>query len=460
MDVHDDLERRFIVVERQAPSGAWVSVGAILLPEPKYGLSGGFRYDNDYAGPALSPLLDYTRQADPDDASRSVEDPRLFRVVGVQGRGADREDLLDVFAAALPGKWGTTVMGSHSPEYLRSPASERLWMLGDWRAGALRFSSEGGTNLERFIEGESALQALREQVNGFIKLIAEHGHLPRGMKMGAAEDRWALATNGGAVPKCAYRHEDGREYVAKFSRREVGSYEDTRVERGMLTMSQEAGIDTVNSMLIDIAGGEPVLCTQRFDVSKSGTRLHKISMATALGQPIEARVDYTRMAEFLRVHGAPGDVEELYRRMLFNGFARNSDDHLGNFEVLQTATGWRLAPAFDLLVFPTLEDGTPRPHASTLCGHEHAEHSVAWIREAAAAFSIDEATALRTAQQVLRAIDHLPDHMLQAGVSRATLEQTLLPAVRPDDVMRLRMEIDQALAGLSSGKAKALEARM
>ena len=44
------------------------------------------------------------------------------------------------------------------------------------------------------------------------------------------------------------------------------------------------------------------------------------------------------------------DMENMYRRMCFNVFAHNRDDHSKNFTYLyETGTGqWRLAPAYDL----------------------------------------------------------------------------------------------------------------
>ena len=44
------------------------------------------------------------------------------------------------------------------------------------------------------------------------------------------------------------------------------------------------------------------------------------------------------------------DMENMYRRMCFNVFAHNRDDHSKNFTYLyETGTGqWQLAPAYDL----------------------------------------------------------------------------------------------------------------
>ncbi|MEK7861767.1 MAG: HipA domain-containing protein, partial [Chloroflexota bacterium] len=42
------------------------------------------------------------------------------------------------------------------------------------------------------------------------------------------------------------------------------------------------------------------------------------------------------------------DLEQLFRRVVFNVLIGNRDDHLRNHGFLRTRRGWRLAPAFDL----------------------------------------------------------------------------------------------------------------
>jgi len=44
------------------------------------------------------------------------------------------------------------------------------------------------------------------------------------------------------------------------------------------------------------------------------------------------------------------DLEELYRRMIFNYVYNNNDDHLKNYTFLMDKQGkWRLSPAYDLM---------------------------------------------------------------------------------------------------------------
>jgi serine/threonine-protein kinase HipA len=51
-----------------------------------------------------------------------------------------------------------------------------------------------------------------------------------------------------------------------------------------------------------------------------------------------------------RLHLPESDMEQLYRRMVFNAVARNHDDHTKNHVFIMDQSGkWELAPAFDLV---------------------------------------------------------------------------------------------------------------
>jgi serine/threonine-protein kinase HipA len=61
-------------------------------------------------------------------------------------------------------------------------------------------------------------------------------------------------------------------------------------------------------------------------------------------------VSYLDLAEFLIRNGANvnGDLEQLWRRIVFNICVRNVDDHLRNHGFILTELGWILSPAYDI----------------------------------------------------------------------------------------------------------------
>ena len=65
---------------------------------------------------------------------------------------------------------------------------------------------------------------------------------------------------------------------------------------------------------------------------------------------IGEEVGYLDIAEFIQGNGAEieKDLNQLWRRIIFNIAISNIDDHLRNHGFLLTAKGWRLSPAFDI----------------------------------------------------------------------------------------------------------------
>lgn len=59
----------------------------------------------------------------------------------------------------------------------------------------------------------------------------------------------------------------------------------------------------------------------------------------------------------------PGQVEEMFRRMVMNLVAINKDDHAKNFSFICDDGKWSLAPAYDITYSPAGSNGE---HATSL----------------------------------------------------------------------------------------------
>jgi serine/threonine-protein kinase HipA len=81
---------------------------------------------------------------------------------------------------------------------------------------------------------------------------------------------------------------------------------------------------------------------------------------TLLGKDVSEGTSYLELAEFLARRGDPdhiqGDLEQLFRRVVFNVAVGNRDDHLRNHGFILGKRGWRLSPAFD--VNPSIDKAT------------------------------------------------------------------------------------------------------
>ena len=96
--------------------------------------------------------------------------------------------------------------------------------------------------------------------------------------------------------------------------------------------------------------------TVRFDrIEKDGEKykIHMASAAALLEADYKAPcMDYHTLMKLTRILTRENkvDLENMFRRMCFNVFAHNRDDHAKNFSFLydEQIDGWRLSPAYDL----------------------------------------------------------------------------------------------------------------
>jgi serine/threonine-protein kinase HipA len=99
---------------------------------------------------------------------------------------------------------------------------------------------------------------------------------------------------------------------------------------------------------------------ERFDrVTSSSNNVNHLPFISALTitgahESESSQQSYQSLAQQLRLFGShfKEDVRELWVRMLFNILCNNTDDHLRNHGFLWDGSGWRLAPAYDILPFP------------------------------------------------------------------------------------------------------------
>ncbi len=163
---------------------------------------------------------------------------------------------------------------------------------------------------------------------------------------------------GGARPKASVIDEDGRLTIAKFPSRK-DDYDVALWEHFCHVMAKKAGINVAETRTI--MGEEyHILLSKRFDRDGSGKRIHFASALTLLGltdgDNASNGYGYPDIVDFILRNGTDVEqnLEELYRRVVFNIIVGNSDDHFRNHGFLLTRKGWILSPAYD--INPTLAE--------------------------------------------------------------------------------------------------------
>lgn len=172
--------------------------------------------------------------------------------------------------------------------------------------------------------------------------------------------------SGGARPKAIFKDETGH-WLVKFRHtydpKDIGKNEYIYND-----IARKCGIDVPDFKLVE----GKYFATKRFDIDENDKRTHVASAGALLSvshnQPI---LDYSNLLALTGwLTQNPGDVEEMFRRMVFNYLVDNKDDHSKNFAfmVKQTEDGkfvWRLAPAYDLTL---CEAGFNGQHATSVNG--------------------------------------------------------------------------------------------
>jgi len=124
-------------------------------------------------------------------------------------------------------------------------------------------------------------------------------------------------------------------------------------ENEHLTMriAEAFGLNTVPSSLIRLASGELAYITKRIDRTTEGEKIHMLD----LFQVTEAYDKYKGSME--KVGKAIGQYSSntlldkifFFELTLFSFLTGNNDMHLKNFSMIESTSGWILAPAYDLL---------------------------------------------------------------------------------------------------------------
>ena len=130
-------------------------------------------------------------------------------------------------------------------------------------------------------------------------------------------------------------------YILKFGDRSRSTAE---LEQAYYEMAVSAGINMMASRLLEVDGVNHFL-TKRFDRNESG----KLHTQTLAAMDPEADSYEKLFAVCRKLHLPEVDCQELYRRMVFNILANNTDDHHKNFTFVMDRQGtWRLSPAYDM----------------------------------------------------------------------------------------------------------------
>jgi len=110
------------------------------------------------------------------------------------------------------------------------------------------------------------------------------------------------------------------------------------------------------------------------------------------------------LADGIRQFGSDviGDLQELWRRLVFSLLASNYDDHMRNHGFLMHKPGrWSLSPAYDLNPVPEIDRAQTNKTAIT---EEHPDPSIMGALDAAGRFGLKGAESKQILKEVFTAV--------------------------------------------------------
>lgn len=357
-------------------------------------------------------------------------DPDLAQFSGKQYLPADKSNF-GMFLDSSPDRWGRMLMRrreainarlENRPSRTLTEADYLLGIYDGNRMGALRFKLSPD---DEFMDNNKAMAtppwtSIRDLEYASLQLEKEN------LKDDAEYAKWLNmliapgSSLGGARPKANILDNNGALWIAKFpsghDTKDMGAWEAVTAE-----MARKCGIEMAESWAQKFSNGQHTFLTKRFD-RINGKRIHFASAMTLLGYTDGTNsaegVSYLELAEWIgrNCNNVSQNLEQLWRRIVFNIAVSNCDDHLRNHGFLLTPKGWTLSPAYDI---------NPDEHGMGLklnISEDDNSLDFKLALSVAAYFGLDNATSDEIINQTKKVVSNWQQLATQYGISRSEQE--------------------------------------
>lgn len=326
-----------------------------------------------------------------------------------------------LFYDSLPDGWGLRMMDRAFQKVGIDRedvgALGRLQYLGERAMGALTYHP--ASEIPRPEAGEVDLGELAAQARRIHEGSSEEvldtllvtGGSPGGARpkvvVGVRPDFSEMVAGTQEIP-AGWQH-----FLVKFGA-ESDHEQEGPVEAAYADMAREAGLTMADTHLFTLPDGTRCFGSRRFD-RRGDDRVHVHSPCGLLHAPHRLpSMDYRGLLK--ATYHLTRDVREVweaFRRMAFNVFAHNRDDHTKNISFLMEPDGsWALAPAFDL----TFSAGMGGEHSMGINGEGQAP-TVEDMTAVAGAVDFEADEAREEIARVLEAVKKWPAIAQRFGVS-------------------------------------------
>lgn len=278
------------------------------------------------------------------------------------GKQFPQNENFGVFLDSMPDTWGRTLMkrkAAVEAEENNLPVPKLFeidYLLGihdNSRMGGLRFKLDVdgpflNDNDEFTTPPWTSVRELQEATAKYESEVESHQELKEILNVILAPG----SSLGGARPKASVVDENGELWIAKFPAK---NDEIDKAAWEFLTyqLAIKCGVVMSESRIQKVSGRYHTFLTKRFD-RKLDKRIHFSSAMTMLNYTElllrDTSASYLELADFIQYNTIENkkDLEQLWRRIVFNIAVSNTDDHLRNHGFLVLDNEWRLSPAYDI----------------------------------------------------------------------------------------------------------------
>lgn len=271
-------------------------------------------------------------------------------------RANEYEGIPRFLSGSLPDDWGNEVFSFWIEKNgIRShdvTPVDKLAFIGRRGMGAFEFvpqlynpCSDEAFVLEELYGLAKEIEAAREDVSINIQDRPGINDLMSvGMSAGGKHPKAIVAINwkSGEVKSGQFLlSDDFTQYILKFKDSE--KWPTAEIEYAYHLMAKDASIDMEKCSLLEVGGVNHFL-TERFD-RKEGHKTHSATLQSLYGT-VTSYEDIFKVCRRLQL--PYHDIEQVFRRAVFNYLSGVCDDHDKNFSFVMDESGkWRLAPAYD-----------------------------------------------------------------------------------------------------------------
>ncbi len=253
--------------------------------------------------------------------------------------------LYGVFFDSLPDGWGEYLVrrmfNSKGINFDKVSILTRLSILNIGALGGLEYIPK--QNLNTKYDDILDLDLINEYINKELTESEDDYLLDELYKLGGA--------SGGARPK-VHLNFSGEAWIVKFPA--INDSKDSGLlEFNVNTLAKKVNINVNEHKLYKSAKTSGFFGAKRFD-RKNGKKIHTISVAALLETTHRIpNLDYYHIFQIIeQISVDKNDTLEMFRRMVFNVFIENKDDHSKNHSFIydEEKGGYVLSKAYDITI--------------------------------------------------------------------------------------------------------------